>query len=194
MPASQRRTAIRTALLAFVAFASIRATVLQKLSMDEMIRQSTGIVRARVTGSRSVQRGATIYTLYRVQVLEAAKASPESTTQEIEVAVPGGVVNGIQQIVPGAPNLTSGSEYVLFLWTGKSGLTQIIGLSQGLFGVTRNSSGKINLTRRASEEPMVDKSGHPASSPGLDLSWLELRRQIRKDLGEKNLAQREAQK
>lgn len=181
-------------MLAFIAIASLRATVLQKLSVDDMIRQSTGIVRAKVTGSRSVLRGASIYTLYRVQVLEAAKPGPESSAPELEIAVPGGIANGIQQIVPGAPELATGSEYVLFLWTGKSGLTQIIGLSQGLFQAVRNSPGQINLSRAASEEPMLDKSGNPASGPALALSWAELREEIRKDLGQKVIAQKEPQK
>ena len=41
---------------------------LEKLSLDEMARKSTAIVRARIEGSRAVQRGALIYTLTRVSV------------------------------------------------------------------------------------------------------------------------------
>ena len=54
--------------------------------------------------------------------------------------MPGGVVNGIRQSVTGAPELKPGQEYVLFLWTSRSGLTQVIGLSQGLFKVSEEGS------------------------------------------------------
>src|SRR5580704_11820147 len=127
----------RSMLLAGLAIlASAGATTLQKLSLDDMIQQSTGIVRAKVTGSRSALRGQNIYTYYRLHVLETARALEAAKVnpgQDIEVAVPGGSVNGVRQVAIGAPELNAGAEYVVFLWTGKSGLTQIIGLSQGLF-------------------------------------------------------------
>ncbi len=40
-------------LAGLVALACARATTLQQLSLDDMIQQSTGIVRAKVTGSRA---------------------------------------------------------------------------------------------------------------------------------------------
>ena len=52
----------------------------------------------------------------------------------------GGVAGGIRQSVSGAPELKPGQEYVLFLWTSRSGLTQVIGLSQGLFQLSEEGS------------------------------------------------------
>ena len=49
----------------------------------------------------------------------------------------------------GAPTLAAGQDYVLFLWTSKSGLTQVIGLSQGLFNVITNSQGQSIVSRGA---------------------------------------------
>ena len=74
--------------------------------------------------------GPVIYTHYQLQVSERYKGAAEST---VDLAIPGGVVNGIRQVWGGAPQLDSGDEYVFFLWTGKSGLTQVMGLTQGLF-------------------------------------------------------------
>lgn len=162
------------------------ATTLQKLSLDDMIQQSTGIVRAKVTGSRAALRGQNIYTYYRLQVLEAAKAGDgqdvNGRTRDIEVAVPGGTADGVRQIAVGSPELTPGSEYVIFLWTSKSGLTQIIGLSQGLFRSSMDASGAIRLTRAAASDPMVDKSGRSVSDQALDFTWNELRTKIQKEL------------
>jgi hypothetical protein len=161
------------------------ATTLQKLSLDDMIHQSTGIVRGKVIGSRAGLRGQNIYTYYRLHVLEAEKAvraGKDIAGEDIEVAVPGGTANGMRQVAIGSPELTAGSEYVVFLWTGKSGLTQIIGLSQGLFLAVRDASGRINLSRPATDELMVDRSGHQVPAEALGLEWSAVRARIRKEL------------
>jgi len=171
----------RSILLATLALAGLaRATTLQQLSLDDMIRQSTAIVRAKVTGSYAALRGQNIYTYYHLQVLEAPKAA---AAQELDVAVPGGALNGLREIVPGAPELAAGSEYVIFLWTGKSGLTQVIGLSQGLFRAQKDAAGQIQLSRPAEDELMLDKSGHPVSSQALGMAWSDLRARIQRELG-----------
>lgn len=170
--------------------ACARATTLQQLGMDDMIRQSTGIVRAKVMGSSCALRGQNIYTFYHLQILETAKASG-NRAQEIDVAVPGGTVNGMRQVAVGAPELAKGSQYVVFLWTGRSGLTQIIGLSQGLFLAAQDASGRISLERPAAEEPILDKNGKPNGGQPLGLQWSDLRKRIQKDLGGKDLSGRE---
>ena len=54
------------------------ATTLLKLSMNDMIQQSTSIVRAKVTGSRGAFRGQDVYTYYQLQILETVKpGAPE---------------------------------------------------------------------------------------------------------------------
>ncbi len=171
------------ALAGLAALACARATTLQQLSLDDMIRQSTGIVRAKVTGSSSALRGQNIYTYYRLQILETAKAGGNQGTSEIDVAVPGGTANGMREVVVGAPALTTGSQYVVFLWTSRSGLTQIIGLSQGLFLAVPDGPGKISLTRPAAEDLMLDQNGKAVGGQALGLQWSDLRTRIQKELG-----------
>ncbi len=163
--------------------ASAGATTLQKLSLDDMIQQSTGIVRAKVAGAHSALHGQNIYTYYRLQILEAPKAGAGQGSGEIEVAVPGGTVNGMRQVAIGSPELATGSEYVVFLWTGKSGLTQIIGLSQGLFLAAKDAAGNIHLTRPAADDLMLNGSGHAVTAESTELRWSELRDRIRRELG-----------
>jgi len=160
--------------------ASLSATTLQQLTFDDMIQKSTAIVRARVTGSQSSARGADIYTHFRLQVLETWKSSGRATT---EVAVPGGVAGGIRQIVTGAPELKPGQEYVLFLWTGRSGLTQVIGLSQGLFKVSEESSGGAVAQRPPATEPMLDPSGSPVEDRAVRIQLQDLRARVLRVLG-----------
>jgi hypothetical protein len=170
-------------LAGLMALACARATTLQQLSLDDMIQQSTGIVRAKVTGSSSALRGQNIYTYYHLEILETAKAAGSQGARELDVAVPGGTISGKRQVVIGAPELTTGSQYVVFLWTGRSGLTQIIGLSQGLLLASEDASGKIRLTRPAAEDLMLDKNGRAVGGQALGLEWGDLRARIQKELG-----------
>jgi hypothetical protein len=157
---------------------SASASTLQQMSMEEMTRQSTAIVRAKVLASHAEARGRDIYTYYQLQVTENLK---RAGSQNIEVAVPGGTAAGLRQRVGGAPELNAGGEYVFFLWTSRSGLTQIIGLSQGLFSVTQNAAGEPVLVRPATSEMMVDKSGHAITDQAVTISLTDLRSRIRHD-------------
>jgi hypothetical protein len=162
------------------------ATTLQQLSTDDMIRQSTAIVRVQVTGSAPVLRGRNIYTQYQFTVLETLKAAAGGqTVTPTAVSVPGGTLQGIRQMVAGAPSIASG-QYVIFLWTSKSGLTQIMGLSQGLFNVMQDSSGNAVLVRPATAATMVSQNGTPVSDSAVTMSLGALRTEIQTVLGAGN--------
>jgi hypothetical protein len=163
------------------------ATTLQQLTTDDMVRQSTAIVRVQVTGSTPVLRGRNIYTQYQFTVLETLKttAGGQSVTSTA-VFVPGGAIQGIRQMVAGAPALASGQQFVIFLWTGKSGLTQIIGLSQGLFNVMQDASGNAVLVRPAIAATMVNQNGTPVTASAVTMSLSALRAEIQTVLGAGN--------
>ncbi len=152
------------------------ATTLEQLSVSDMIQKSTAIVRAKVTGSYAANRNGTIYTFYHLQVLENLKAS---TSSSVDVAVPGGALGNVSQSAAGAPVLRPGTEYVLFLWTSKSGLTQIIGLSQGAFDSQTTADGKTLLTRPGISERMLDTQGRAVIDKGMSLDLNDLRGRIR---------------
>jgi hypothetical protein len=167
-------------LLASVAFlVPIGATTLLKMSMNDLITQSTHIVRARITGSRSAAMGQDIYTYYQLQVSETLK---QGAILPAEVAVPGGVYGNLRQIGIGSPVLTQGQEYVLFLWTSRSGMTQVIGLSQGMFSLKQDASGNAVLNRPAIADQMLDKSGKPVTDTAVTMKWSDLRALIVKTL------------
>jgi hypothetical protein len=157
------------------------ATTLEQLSLDQMMQQSTAIVRAKVTGSYAANRSGTIYTYYRLQVTESLKATLPANT---DVAVPGGVLGNAMQSVAGAPNLNVGSEYVLFLWTSRSGLTQIIGLSQGAFDL-KSTGSSTTLLRSPSSAQMLNSAGQVVVDKpvSVDLDALRTRLHELIDLG-----------
>src|ERR1700730_1803746 len=151
--------------------APVPGSTLQQLSLDDMIRLSNVIVRGKAQPTFSNYRGSIIYTHYQVQVSETLKGPASS---QLDIVVPGGSANHFQQTFAGAPTLAPGQDYVLFLWTSKSGLTQVIGLSQGLFVVTTNASGQLMVTRAASTERMVNAVGQPVSDSNMQMLLSDL--------------------
>jgi hypothetical protein len=151
------------------------ATTLRKMSMNDLILESTSIVRARVTAARSAAIGRDIYTYYQLQVSDTLK---QGAILPAEIAVPGGVYGNLRQIGIGSPVLAEGQEYVLFLWTSRSGMTQIMGLSQGMFNLRQDASGATVLNRPAISDQMLDKSGKPVTDTGMTMKWSDLRAQI----------------
>jgi hypothetical protein len=187
---------MRVAIFVFLSCAGIpaRATILQQLTLDDMARKSTSIVRARVTGSSELVRGADVFTIYKFETLETLKPGPAAR----EVAVPGGVAGGMRQVVAGAPTLRAGREYVLFLWTSRSGLTQVMGMSQGLFSVERATAADAQASRAAAGEQMLDAAGRAVRDEPLSMPLTELKAKVSKALAaavtagaQPTLAQRE---
>jgi hypothetical protein len=142
-----------TLTLAFCA-AGLQAATLERLSLDDMITKSTVIVRAKVSSSCAAYSGPMIYTHYQIQVSETLKGPARSS---MEIQVPGGVANNMRQTFAGAPQFNPGDEFVFFLWTGTSGSTQILGLTQGLFALAADGSADPVTTRNASHEMMLER-------------------------------------
>lgn len=168
--------------LSLVALAGVLSgSTLEKLSLDDMIQKSTVIVRGRISGSYSDQRGAMIYTHYTVAVSEKYKGAAGAA---VDAVSPGGVYRNLRQTVTGAPKLDQGAEYVFFLWTSKTGLNHIIGLSQGVFDVRTEASGKTTAVRGASTEAMVDPvTGKEIRDGDVRIPLTELRQRIARVLG-----------
>jgi hypothetical protein len=159
--------------LAFTA-ATCRSATLERLSLDDMIAKSTAIVRGTVTGSHTAGQGPLIYTHYTVQVSERFEGMPQGI---VDVAVPGGISGNLRQTFPGTPQFRTGDDYVFFLWTGRSGLTQVIGLTQGLFLISPGAD--PTATRSASKELMLEpRTGHPVKDEALVMSLADLRWRI----------------
>jgi hypothetical protein len=150
------------------------AATLERLSLEEMAQKSTAVVRGRVTDSYAAVHGSTIYTHYRVQVTDTWKGAGGTT---LDVVVPGGVAGGLRQTFSGAPQLVAGHEYLLFLWTSRSGLTHITGYSQGVFSIRRDDTGDVAL-RNATTELMLDSAGKPVRDEAVTLKLRDLRQRV----------------
>jgi hypothetical protein len=146
-------------------------TTLEKLSFDEMVAKSTQIVRGRIALSNVRQHGAIFYSHYTVQVSENYRGPAAKT---IDVVLPGGTIGKSQQTFSGVPKFPADTDVVLFLWTSKSGLTHIIGLTQGVFQVSKDAAGQTIFSREAIREGMVSsRTGRAASDDGMRFTQSE---------------------
>jgi hypothetical protein len=166
---------LTTLILAYGA-AALPAATLERLSLNDMIARSTAIVRGKILNSFTETNGPAIYTHYRIQASETLKGTPRGM---VEIQLPGGVSNGFRQTFAGVPEFKTGDEYVFFLWTGRTGATQVIGLTQGLFSVAAGGAADPITTRSASHEVMLDAaSGKQVKDQTLTMHLSELRARI----------------
>jgi hypothetical protein len=155
-----------------MALAPAWGATLEQLSLNDLISRSTLIVQAKVTASNAAYTGATIYTHYKVTVLQQWKGSAQTT---IDVQVPGGTANGMRQIVPGAPQLVAGQPYVLFLWTSHKGAISTLGFTEGVFNLLQDASGNITASQMPTTETVLSlKTGQPVNSPPISMPLAQL--------------------
>jgi hypothetical protein len=171
---------LRTLVVLSTCIVPLRSATLERLSLDDLIAKSTAIVRGTVTGSWAAYTGSIIYTHYKLQVAETLKGASQNW---VEIVVTGGIVNGVHQNFSGSPTLNTGDQFVFFLWTSKAGLTQIMGLTQGLFALSQDGSSDPSATRAPTRELMLDPAtGHPVKDAALTLHLTDLRSRIAKTL------------
>jgi len=158
---------------------SLSGATLEQLSFDDLVQKSTAIVTAKVVDSHADFRGKELFTHWKLQVEKQWKGVAVG-----EVMAPGGILRGYRQGVPGAPELTVGKEYVLFLWTSKSGNTYLTGWGQGVFELSNDESGKPVATRAAVGETMVEHgTWRRVRDSGLQMHYAELTARISAGLG-----------
>ncbi len=161
--------------------ASLSGTTLEKLSFEEMVAKSTSIVRGRIALSSVKKHGAIFYSHYTVQVAEQFKGP---SAKVIDVVLPGGTIGRSQQTFSGVPTIAADSELVLFLWTSKSGLTHIIGMTQGMFQVTKDATGATIFSRDAIREGLIDaRTGRAANDGGIRMTSTEFATRVRQGAG-----------
>lgn len=147
------------------------SATLEQLSVEDMSRKSTLIVRGRIGACTGDQKGSVIFTRCKVDVTERWKGTSPA---QLEFMVPGGTARGFTQVFTGTPKFTKGSEHVLFLWAGASGNLQVIGLSQGVFDVGTAGS-TPTVKRPASRELMLNAAGEPVKDESVQMSLENLR-------------------
>ena len=127
---------------------SSSATQVLVLDLDSMVAQSRVVVWGTVTQTRAErvpESPGRIHTLVTIGVKEMLRCDAAGAPgKQIEIAVPGGRIGRLGQLVPGAPKFDVGQEVVLLLERQpKSGRLIPVGLSQGRYVVERRPGGAV---------------------------------------------------
>jgi len=156
---------------------SLSGATLEEMSLDDLTLKSTSIVRGTAGESRAARVGPLIYTFTTFRVAENLKGEP---VHEVEIALPGGRIGELSQHFGGVPRLEAGAEYLVFLWRGASGVTQITGLSQGLIEVETGRTGEQLAVRAPNADLVVSPgTGKAVKSTELRIPLADLTANIR---------------
>ena len=116
-----------------------QATLVERLSLEQIVDGSARIVQGRCVRIWSSWDAAhqNIWTHSEIQVTDALKGAAGQTVVVSEL---GGEVGELGMRVEGMPQYQPGEEMVLFLYQTPAGLWRTNGLGQGKFSVLRDPS------------------------------------------------------
>jgi hypothetical protein len=130
----RKRTAILIALLAW--WGSLASgTSLVRMSVADMTRISSAVVRARCMANETGWQGGEIWTVTTFSVEETWKGA---TAIQIRVRLPGGSTGGLTSTIAGVPRFMPGEDVVLFLEAKGKGEFSVVSWMQGTFRVWRD--------------------------------------------------------
>jgi hypothetical protein len=121
------------------------------VDVPRLTQRADLVVHGVVTAARSEWIGRVIYTLYDVTVQDTLKGNARNS---VVVAVPGGARGNVRLTVPGAPQLQSGEQVVLFITPLQATTFAPVGTFDGIIRV-RQGAGRSG--------PTVAPRGQPES-------------------------------
>jgi hypothetical protein len=144
--------------LALLAPLAAEATLLVQLSDEDLVRRADAVVQGEVLEVESYRDAARdrVFTRVTVGVTDYLKGRGPD---EIAVRIAGGVLDGLEYRVIGAPRFQVGEEVVLFVRT-HGDTNSVIGMSQGKLAVVTDAAGERWLERDLGGVALVDAQGH----------------------------------
>jgi hypothetical protein len=110
------------------------ATLVPRMSLDELCRQADRIVQGRIVASRVTwgPEHRLLWTHYDLTIEDALKGTFES---RLTFSVPGGVLGPVAMPIAGTPHFLSGEHVIVFLRHTPVGYLCTVGFSQGCFRI-----------------------------------------------------------
>jgi hypothetical protein len=115
-----------------------QATTLMRMSLAQMARTATVIVRARCVSNAALWDEGEVWTRTTFDVEESWSGAPGSP--RIAVRLLGGSLGSITSRVSGIPRFQPGEDTVLFLEPSRNGDLSIVSWQQGTFRIRQNAA------------------------------------------------------
>ncbi len=157
---------VAVAALTLVSAQAVQATTVQKLTLQDLTKNSAGIVMARVEDASSSWDAAhkEIFSFYTLHVLQSVKGMKGKTIVTLRQL--GGSVDNISSIVPGMPSFRKGEEVVVFLTRNDAaGYPWVMGLQQGKYTIMTGKDGVKTVRNDLAGTEFVSRNGQKTSAP-----------------------------
>jgi len=154
-----------TFLLPLVPLASVRATTLVRLSLDQLAAGSDAVARVNFSTAESRWENGTIWTITTAKVMETMKGNLPG---EISVRLPGGRVGHLTATVEGTPRFHPGDDAIVFLQRSPAGGFTVAGWVEGTFRISRDPrTGNQTVTQDSSAFAVFDPATRKFSTEGV---------------------------
>lgn len=163
------RAGLLAVLLIFLLPPSAGATAVIRLAPEELAARSSLVGEGEVLSVRSVRSadGKKIVSRVRLRLDERWKGEE---AREVEIAVPGGTVGELTQIVQGMPAFEEGEEVLVFLERPvRETAYRVVGLAQGKFSVAEVPEQGRFLIPNLEGLKLVDPRTGEAASPFVEM-------------------------
>jgi hypothetical protein len=146
----------------FLFSALLCASSLPRLTVEELVSQSDTIVAGHVVRSWTAMdpENRFIWTHYEIRVGATLKGQPQPT---VVIGEPGGTLNRVTLLVPGAARYTPGEEVGVFLYRTPIGYLRTTNYGQGKFAIS--ADGHIPSLGGISWTDLRSRIAHLVASP-----------------------------
>jgi len=157
-----RLPAVRSVAALAVFSAAAIATVVPRMSLEEVAGRSERIVHARVVRSWSGwdRTRSFIWTHYELAVSEWLRGDAGA---RFVVSEPGGVVDGVGMQIAGTPKFDLGDEIVVFAYKTPIEYWRVQGYTQGAYRVDAGPGG-LKIVRSATADGITILGADPSSA------------------------------
>ena len=155
---------VQIAVLLCVA-ASLQATTLARLSLDQLAAAADAVARVRCTSVESRWENGEIWTVTSFDVVETLKGALPG---RITVRLPGGRVGHLTATVDGTPKFMAGEEAVVFLEKSRAGELSVAAWVEGTFRIGRElRTGIETVTQDSSSFAVFDMATRTFRTEGI---------------------------
>ena len=129
-----------------------KAITMKAYALSDLQNFANLIIKGRIKTTSYQRINGRLVTLYKWEVTSTYK-SEFRVANPVNIMLPGGIENGLEQIIPGIPKLDQSKEYFAFLKCGEvlKNICQPIGYGQGLWQQVEQAAQSSSQSNRLSQ-------------------------------------------